>query len=452
MKKLNSIAVGVALAVGSLGASAGTFNGIVSESVSVEAATTGVFTANIAGDSIVLNPGTAYKANDRLTITVAGGAKFSDAAYTLEQSAGGAGTGNLADFVVTTATTAGATSIEFKATTDISATDDYILSGSSIAGQSVNFTMPVAAAGTEIDLSASARDVIGSYDPFTAIELFQFANEFSGSVTLGADATIDVNKARKEFTIGVTDTITLLQNRNITITNFLALTDDDKLNITLSGDMSGIESITAKTGGSPVLGTIDEAMGTAMFSLSASDAHIGFGGFGAVALEIEVTTDDVLSTRDFTVSADLDFATETDKNIIAAGTDAGAWTINGLQAKVSQLSLNASGFVSWLKIANDGEIPAEVYADIIWTLADGTEGSVDGALLGTVDAGGVGTVSEATILEAMGDPTQLADVHMTVTVTGQENVVHLIAEKKASDGRLSVPVYYNTASGRNWLQ
>jgi hypothetical protein len=301
-------------------------------------------------------------------------------------------------------------------------------------------------------LSASARDVIGSYDPFTAIELFQFANEFSGSVTLGADATIDVNKARKEFTIGVTDTITLLQNRNITITNFLALTDDDKLNITLSGDMSGIESITAKTGGSPVLGTIDEAMGTAMFSLSASDAHIGFGGFGSVALEIEVTTDDVLSTRDFTVSADLDFATETDKNIIAAGTDAGAWTINGLQAKVSQLSLNASGFVSWLKIANDGEIPAEVYADIIWTLADGTEGSVDGALLGTVDAGGVGTVSEATILEAMGDPTQLADVHMTVTVTGQENVVHLIAEKKASDGRLSVPVYYNTASGRNWLQ
>ena len=73
MKKLNLLAVGVALAVGSFGASAGTFNGVVSESVSVEAATTGVLTANIAGDSIVLNPGTAYKANDRLTITVAGG-------------------------------------------------------------------------------------------------------------------------------------------------------------------------------------------------------------------------------------------------------------------------------------------------------------------------------------------------------------------------------------------
>jgi hypothetical protein len=50
----------------------------------------------------------------------------------------------------------------------------------------------------------------------------------------------------------------------------------------------------------------------------------------------------------------------------------------------------------------------------------------------------------------MGSPTQLADVHMTVTVTGQENLVHLIAEKKASDGRLSVPVYYNNAGGRDW--
>jgi hypothetical protein len=191
-------------------------------------------------------------------------------------------------------------------------------------------------------------------------------------------------------------------------------------------------------------------MGTAVFSLSASDANIGFGAQGAVALEIEVTTDDVLSTRDFTVSADLDFATETDKNIIAAGTDAGAWSINGLQAKVSQLSLNASGFVSWLKVANDSEISAEVYGDIIWTLADGTEGSVEGVLLGSVDAGGIATISESTILAAMGSPTQLADVHMTVTVTGQENLVHLIAEKKASDGRLSVPVYYNTAGGRDW--
>ena len=116
------------------------------------------------------------------------------------------------------------------------------------------------------------------------------------------------------------------------------------------------------------------------------------------------------------------------------------------------MSLNASGFVSWLKVVNEGSSSADVTADIIWTLADGTEGSTTDAALGTVDAGGVLTVSEASILTAIGDPTQLADVSMTVTVAGQVDLVHLIAEKKASDGRLPVPVYYNTTglNPRSW--
>jgi len=152
------------------------------------------------------------------------------------------------------------------------------------------------------------------------------------------------------------------------------------------------------------------------------------------------------------VQADLDFESETDKNVIAADTALGSWTINGLQAKVSHMSLNATGFISWLKVMNTGSIPVQIYGDIIYTLADGTEGSVDAALLGSVDAGGVGTVSEATILSAMGSPSQLADVHITVTVTGQDDEVHLIAEKKASDGRLPIPVYYDNTSGRSWFQ
>jgi hypothetical protein len=308
--------------------------------------------------------------------------------------------------------------------------------------------MPSKAAGAEVDLSASARDVIGSYDPYMAVELFQYANEFSATVTGIADGVIDVNESRELFTVADDEDefeITLVQ---ADLDNGVTLDDDDKVKIVLSGDMSGIDSIVAATGGSPATATIDVAAGTASFSLSGSDVVAR----GATTLTAIVAGDEVLNTREFTIKADLDFEDETDKNLIAAATAAGEWTINGLQAKVSQLSLNATGFISWLKVANDGAIDAEVYGDIIWTLADGTEGSVDGALLGTVDAGGVGTISEAAMLEAMGNPTQLADVHMTVTVTGQENVVHLIAEKKASDGRLSVPVYYNSAGGRNWFQ
>ena len=73
------------------------------------------------------------------------------------------------------------------------------------------------------------------------------------------------------------------------------------------------------------------------------------------------------------------------------------------------------------------------------------------AELGSVDAGGIVTIGEAAILTAMGNPTQMADVSMTVTVAAPTDSVHITAEKKASDGRVSVPVYYNTGS-RNWVQ
>ena len=102
------------------------------------------------------------------------------------------------------------------------------------------------------------------------------------------------------------------------------------------------------------------------------------------------------------------------------------------------MTLNVSGFVSWFKIVNPGASDLEITADIIWTLADGTEGSVSSKSLGLVDAGGIYTVSEATLLAAMDDPTQLVDVYITLTLPDPEAFVH--AEKKASDGRVGLPV------------
>jgi hypothetical protein len=147
MKLLNKIALGVMLASTTATVSAGTFQTLTSEAVGVEAATTGVLTANISGDSIVLDPATAYAANDRVFITLNNGAKFADSTYKLEQSTGGAGTGDLTEFVLVTGTTAGATSLEFKAASAISATDDFILTGSTAAGAAVTFTVPALAAG-----------------------------------------------------------------------------------------------------------------------------------------------------------------------------------------------------------------------------------------------------------------------------------------------------------------
>lgn len=100
--------------------------------------------------------------------------------------------------------------------------------------------------------------------------------------------------------------------------------------------------------------------------------------------------------------------------------------------------LNATGFVSWIKLVNPGDTSKSISADIIWTLADGTEGSVAAASLGTVDAGAIFTISEASILTAMGNPNQLADVFVTLLIANPDAFVH--AEKKASDGRLAPQV------------
>lgn len=450
--KMKKLTVGLLAALGVAGAQAGSFQSVTSESVGVEASTTGALTANMAGDSVVLTTGTAYAANDRLVITLNNGATFADSTYRLEQSAGGAGNGDLSEFLLTTATPEGSTSIEFRAASAIADGAEFILTGSAVASQPVTVTLASRSAGQEVDIDAEARDVIGVYDNYGSLELFQYANEFSAAVDTIANAVVDVNEGRLKFTGAATSDQVAIDFTEAAITNGVTLTDSDKVVVTLSGNMAGIDSITA-TSGAVARGdaTIDLAAGTAVFEFSASDLA---GGTVSAILDINVDQTTVLATREFTVKADLDFQSETDKNLIAAETALGSWTINGLQAKVSHMSLNTAGFISWLKVMNTGTIPVQIYGDIIYTLADGTEGSVDAALLGSVDAGGVGTVSEATILSAMGSPSQLADVHITITVTGQDDQVHLIAEKKASEGRLSIPVYYDNSNGsnRSWFQ
>lgn len=448
MSKLTKLAAAVVVASGAVGANAGSFQAAGSAAVGVEAATTGSYSVEAAANSIVLTPAVVYSSTDRVTISLTNGATFGDSTYRLAQS-GGNGNGDLTELSLITQTPAGSSELVFRvasATTEAGA--EFVLTGSTAAGQAVTVNMPSLAAGGKVQVDAQAADLGGIYDFYTARELFRFANEFSANVDTVANAIVDVNEARLEFTTGTSDSIAL-DIREENIANGVTLNDEDSIIVTLSGDMSGLDRIIAKTDNvTRGTATIDLVANTATFEFSASDLK----GNASAVLDVVVDEETPIATRTFTVKADLDFESETDKNLVAAGTAAGAWTINGLQAKVSQLSLNTTGFISWLKVANTGTAGVEVYADIIYTLADGTEGFVNSAYLGKVDAGGVGTVSEAAILGAMGNPTQLADVHLTVTVTGPNDTVHLIAEKKASEGRVSVPVYYNNGSGRSWFQ
>ncbi len=454
MKKLNKtgLALGVALAVSASSAMAtgvASFATSASSVVGVEAATTGTLDASVAGDAILFTTGAIYRtgAGARLIITLDNGATFADSAYVLETSVSGSST------VWTQTTSDSASELQFSPTISSAVGTEFVLSGSTAVGQPVTITVPALASGGEIKITGQYKDSPStSIETYNSLELFEYANQFSASVDTTADGIVDVNDSRLSFTGAASVDTVALDFASAAVGTGVTLTDDDSVDIVLSGDMSDIASIGVTTNGtSRGNATIDTDANTASISLSASDA---FFGTGSAVMSVNVTGSAALATRTFTVQADLDFDAEVDKNLVAEATSAGQWTINGLQAKVSHMSLNTTGFVSWLKVVNEGTSVAEITADIIYTLADGTEGSVSSADLGTVDAGGIATIGEAAILAAMGDPTQLADVSMTVTVAGQVDLVHLVAEKKASDGRLPIPVYYNTtgANARSWVQ
>lgn len=451
MSKISMIAAGIALALSAPQVFAGSFQTIVSESVGTEASTAADFTANIAGDSIVLQLTASVSQDNRLYIRLSDGAAFSNSGYSLEVSAGGAGTGNLTAFSLVTQDTDGATELEFRNVSAITAPADFILSGSSIAGQSVDMQLPVNPAGTEIKMTAETQDSFGVFETISALELFRYANEFSANVDTVFNATVDVDAERKLFTGDATSDQLALEFNEAAITNGVTLGTDDKVTITLSGDMSGIESIGLSTAGGTIERgdfEIDVDNDVAMFESEASDVFAA----GSTILTANVWGSGAIATRNFAVKANLNLDDETtNSDLIAESTNAGEWDINGLQAKVSHMSLNVTGFVSWLKVINEGATDAEVTVDMLYSMADGTEGSIESALLGSVEAGSIMTIGEAQLVGLIGDTNQVVDAHITVTVAGKENKVHLTAEKKASNGRVSIPVYYNKTK-RDWMK
>lgn len=452
MRNITKVAVGVVAALGSLAANAGTIS-VSSAPVGVEAATTGTLDGVIAPGGIVLTTGTSYLRADRLSISLTNGATFADGDYVLVQS----GSDDLTEYTLLTTSPAGESTIQFRAASDLNAGNIFVLSGSTAKGASVAVNLPSLAATGKVNISAKATDVRDDtdYDTYEADEVFRYFNQFAGAVDantkLANEIDVEAPASRKLFTgAGTSDALMLTFTQENLTGNKVSLNDKDKVEITLRGDLSGANSITVATGSvARGTATIAEDGQSATVSLSASDAYAA----GSATLNVLVGSS-VLSTSDFTVQADLNFETETDKNLVAAGTKAGSWTINGLQAKVANLSLNSTGFISWLKVTNEGAADAVIYADVVYSTYNGApQTKVTNAQLGTVAAGSVFTVSEASILQAIGNPTQLVDASLTVTVTGPKNAVFLTAEKKASDGRISVPVFYDNTNGdRKWFQ
>ncbi len=316
------------------------------ETVGVEFASLGTAKANIAGDSIYTGIyGTSVDVLDRIKFTLNAGATFADANYSLEEVAGGAGTGNLMFSKQLDDTPEGNDTIIFEIKSQFSPgnwwdTGDYgvLLSGSNIAGQSINFNLPIAAAGTEINITTEyiESNNIESYSRGTAtLKLFEYVEQFPDAVTAPADAIIDYNNGALSFVGGsTTDTIGFDFN-NSSIVNRINVTDDDNITITLSGNMTGIDQLTLWLDSIDMGNfTIDAPNNKATIDVNATKV------FNATESHIELSVGSAaLYSRAFTMDAQLDFAdTKPNVYIMEPGTSAGSWGTNN--AAPSSMSLD----------------------------------------------------------------------------------------------------------------
>ncbi len=137
-------------------------DGFLRETITLET------TANISGDAIVVVFNFPLNVGDKIVLSVNNGASFANANLTLEQSKGGAGNGDLTYAVLQNAPVDGDSSITFvmkesdsgSSPDALSDTGIFILSGDTIAGQSIDFNLPAISnnKGWDIYLTATILD------------------------------------------------------------------------------------------------------------------------------------------------------------------------------------------------------------------------------------------------------------------------------------------------------
>ena len=454
MKKLNQLAVGLAVALGSTSLYAGTFSAVGSQSISVEAAAAATVTATIPVNDIVLTTSDVILPNEVVNVTLSSGT-FSDGGYTLKAS------GSNSTGAFRTSLNGGA--LTFSSASTIQAGTVFTLQGSSAANvggaATASVTIDVAAlgAGSTVTMTSTHTNESGTatYSTATPVTLFGYAKQFSAAV--GADLfenEIDVETAgRKEFLEGTSDALVV----NFTSANLdyqLPLAQANQtVTLSLVGNLSGVNALTVSTGDD----IATPSSGTTEITLATSEAFAANTANKATTLNAVVGSN-ILSSGDFTIKGDLTIGST--PYPLFATTTAGTWDINGLVAEATGLSLGSgsSRAITWFKIANQGTADAIVYADINYssysvdTGAPTVVGSVADVNLGTVKAGSVQTISEAAILSAITDDGAADgayDVSVSFTVTGPKDNIFITSEKKASDGRISNPVFVQGRTNYN---
>jgi hypothetical protein len=489
--KKSSTALAVA-AVLSAGAQAGTMD-IVSQGVATQLTTKSggysVVAASNALEAIKITAGSNYNSGDRITIKLSQGSfpaaaySFVSATQTAPSTTDGSSTGSVSTALPVEMLDTGAAGTQsgdtitfrFVKEHNVAGQDFYLVSGAVSAArattsatekvvsgaEAVEIVVANAANNSKVELAYTVTDLGGTVDSATSKDDFaNFADQYSGSVYDSANATIDVAADRLLFlnkastATGAVKFSSSVDVKAAAASKIVDWTTSDDITITLSGDMTGIEKITGTLNGAMtgVGKKADFTIDGDSAELVIDGASIGAGSIDASSVGITFVVDESTQLEEvvYQVGAELNFKNYADEVVVDIAKSAGklaTWSVNGLNVAINHFSLN-SGFVNWLKIANNGSLPADIEATFTYTNEDGSETTDSVLMAKKAEGNSVTTISEADLLEAMGLTAEdgLTDVSIELFVAAKAQDIQIHAEKKASNGRLSIPVRYDTTN------
>jgi hypothetical protein len=173
---------------------------------------------------------------------------------------------------------------------------------------------------------------------------------------------------------------------------------------------------------------------------------------------ITVSGTDVISIDNYTVDLVIDPAEAGVATQVSLDDElAFIWSINAMQAKITYMAINFSGFNSFIKIAVESSNDAALSADAVIYEDPNNNGPIttqQAVTIRTLAGPSLETISEADLVTAFGlDPSKSYHLSLTLTVVAPQNTVQVSAFQKDAVGRTQIPVLYNTNNfndGRVW--
>lgn len=125
------------------------------------------------------------------------------------------------------------------------------------------------------------------------------------------------------------------------------------------------------------------------------------------------------------------------------------WSINAARVKVPYIVINAGslGFSSFIKVTNEGNTPAVIFADAVVFNRDTGANSVvlTNTPIATVAAGSLESINEDALNAVLSlSESTIYQLGLTFYVQGSPDDVQITAFQKDAVGRTALPVYYDT--------